>query len=86
MRKLLSPIYNKIGGFEVSASKSDKLDAVKHQVLINNWACRLEVPNCIADALGLFKKYQKDPENKQMYVTANFNYNYYFFFIEFPKN
>lgn len=67
MTNVLQPIYKKIGGFNVPEGKSGKLDAVKHQVLVNTWACCFGVADCESDAISLFNLYQKNPDNKHMY-------------------
>jgi aminopeptidase N len=66
MKHVLSTIYQKMGGLDLSESKSGKLDAVKHQVLIASWSCRFDVANCISDAEELFRKYQKNPSEKNI--------------------
>ncbi|XP_015838559.2 aminopeptidase N isoform X1 [Tribolium castaneum] len=66
MKQLIHPIYEKIGGLNVPETKSGQLDAVKHQVLVDRWACKYDVANCVADATDLFRKYQKNPEDKHI--------------------
>ncbi|XP_063912519.1 aminopeptidase N-like isoform X2 [Zophobas morio] len=66
MRKLVRSIYEKTGGLNLARAKTDRLDAVKHQVLIANWACRFDVSNCISDAQDLFKQYMKKPSDKNI--------------------
>lgn len=57
MKKVLTPIYQTIGGLNVDRSSTDRLDAVKHKVLIAAWACRFEVGDCQEKSRKLFKKW-----------------------------
>lgn len=63
MKKLLTPIYENIGGFSVK--KSEKLDAIKFQVLVTSWACKYGVGECVEEAINLFKQYKDDPESNK---------------------
>ncbi|XP_060526595.1 aminopeptidase N-like [Cylas formicarius] len=62
MRKLLTPIYEKTGGLDVTKEeRSDKLDKIKLQVLSASKACKFEVAGCVNDAVRLFKMWQDSP-------------------------
>lgn len=64
MRQILEPIYNTIGGLNVDRSSTDRLDAVKHKVLISSWACRFQVGDCQDKAKEYFRKWMQtvDPD------------------------
>lgn len=64
MKKVLEPIYLEIGGLNVDRNSSDRLDAVKHKVLISGWACRMEVSDCEEKSKDMFKKWMatEDPD------------------------
>lgn len=64
MRKLLTPIYERIGG--LSIRDASNLDSIKFQSLITSWSCKYGVGNCVKDAIELFKKYQGNPESRDM--------------------
>ncbi|XP_050507042.1 aminopeptidase N-like [Diabrotica virgifera virgifera] len=55
MRHLLTPIYEKFGGFEVTTDP-EKLDYIKLQALIVSRSCAFEVANCVSQAKSLFNK------------------------------
>lgn len=57
MKQVLDPIYKTIGGLTVDRSVSDRLDAVKHKVLVSSWACKFEVGDCEDKSKKLFKKW-----------------------------
>lgn len=61
MQKLLSPIYEKVGGLVIPASSADKLDSIKLQVLVTSKACKFEVANCITHSQNLFKEFSRNP-------------------------
>lgn len=62
MRKLLRPMYKKVGGFE--EPKDDvRLDQIKMQRMITAWSCAFEIEECINNVRDLFKKYQMNSEN-----------------------
>ncbi|KAG5878428.1 hypothetical protein JTB14_026301 [Gonioctena quinquepunctata] len=62
MKQLLTPIYEKMGGFEIPTSSADKLDSIKLQVLVASKACSFEVANCITHSQNLFRKLKDNPE------------------------
>lgn len=57
MKQVLDPIYKTIGGLTTDRTASDRLDAVKHKVLVSSWACRFEVGDCEEKSKKLFKKW-----------------------------
>ncbi|KAJ8968398.1 hypothetical protein NQ317_007791 [Molorchus minor] len=61
MKKILTPIYEKVGGLAIPKSNTDKLDSIKLQVLVASKACKFEVANCIAHSQSLFKQFQENP-------------------------
>lgn len=62
MRKILTPIYKKIGGFEAT-SNEEVSDKLKLKRLITSSACDYEVEDCVKDAKALFIKFQENPDN-----------------------
>lgn len=64
MRKILTPIYEKIGGLQLPNFVDLPLDRIRHQVLITTWGCKFEVGNCTSEAVKMFKDFQRNPENK----------------------
>lgn len=64
MKKLLTPIYEHVGGFEIRTKAKNDLENVKHQVMITSWACKFEVGSCIQNGKELFKEWQAKPSDK----------------------
>ncbi|XP_055705019.1 aminopeptidase N-like [Phlebotomus papatasi] len=66
MRKVLTPMYKLMGGIMSDKKASDRLDAVKHKILITSWACRFDVLDCREESIMLFKKWmlEKEPDFK----------------------
>lgn len=64
MKALLTPIYEKLGGLNLSKDKNGKLDSIKHQVLIVSWACKFEVASCVSDATAQLEDWQNNPEKE----------------------
>lgn len=70
MRNILSPIYKTIGGLNADRSSTDRLDAVKHKVLIAAWSCRFQVGDCQTKAKAYFDSWisMEDPDSSNPYV------------------
>lgn len=64
MKKLLTPIYEKVGG--LSIKDASKLDSIKFQVLITSWSCKYGVGECVEEAIELFKRYQENPDSSDV--------------------
>ncbi|CAH1985341.1 unnamed protein product [Acanthoscelides obtectus] len=64
MKQLLTPIYSKVGGLEISKTKADELESIKLQVMVAGKACKFEVANCIAHSQELFKKLKENPQGE----------------------
>ncbi|XP_055851073.1 aminopeptidase N-like isoform X2 [Episyrphus balteatus] len=58
MQKILEPIYEHLNGLNTTNVSSDRLDAIKHKVMIAAWACKFEVSDCIPRAQAYFTKWQ----------------------------
>lgn len=61
MKKLLSPMYERIGSFEIPQARSDQLDRIKLQVAVVGKSCRFEVSNCVKEAQDMFNKWVEKP-------------------------
>lgn len=64
MKQLLTPIYGKVGGFEIIKAKSDLLQLIKLQILITSRSCRFEVENCVSEAKEQFQKWMKNADKE----------------------
>lgn len=64
MQRILDPIYEELGGINVNKKPGDRLDAIKHRILIASWSCRFDVGDCIEKSRALFKKWMvsSDPD------------------------
>ncbi|KAF2900752.1 hypothetical protein ILUMI_05436 [Ignelater luminosus] len=58
MKKLLTPIYERIGGFKIGKTDKNDLEAAKHQKTITMQACTFEVGSCVEDAKEMFRSWQ----------------------------
>lgn len=59
-KKLITPIYDKIGGFD--EQKHFSLDQIRLRDIVNTWSCTYGIEDCIRNAIMLFKNYQENPE------------------------
>lgn len=67
MKTLLAPMYEKMGGLEMTNDEGfDKLDKIKFQVSIASRSCKYGVEKCIDDAQDLFEKWQKTPNDSTL--------------------
>ncbi|KAJ6638815.1 Aminopeptidase N [Pseudolycoriella hygida] len=66
MQSVLEPIYNSIGGLTVSKKENDRLDAVKHKVLVASWSCRFAVGDCEEKSKELFSKWMEAEDPNKM--------------------
>lgn len=66
MQSVLEPIYKTIGGLKANKKADDRLDAVKHKVLVASWSCRFSVGDCEARSKELFTEWMKvdQPDQK----------------------
>lgn len=64
MKKLLTPIYEKMGG--LSIKDTYKLDSIKFQSLITSWSCKYGVGKCVEEAIELFERYQQNPDSSDV--------------------
>lgn len=66
MKSVLEPIYKTIGGLTVDKKANDRLDAVKHKVLVASWSCRFSVGDCETKSKELFAEWMKvdQPDKK----------------------
>lgn len=62
MQHILEPIYEKMGGLSVENLQTNRLDAVKHKVLVSAWSCRFDVGDCIEKSLSMFKAWMNEAE------------------------
>lgn len=64
MQSILEPIYTTVGGLSVDKKATDRLDAVKHKVLIASWSCRFSVGDCESKSKELFAEWMstEDPD------------------------
>ncbi|XP_019878515.1 aminopeptidase N isoform X3 [Aethina tumida] len=69
MKQLLTPIYGKVGGFEIIKAKSDLLQLIKLQILITSRSCRFEVENCVSEAKEQFQKWMKNADKENPIAT-----------------
>lgn len=70
MKKIIRPIYQRLGGLNVNRKQDDRLDLVKHKVLVSSWACRFDVDDCKEKAISLFSNWMSvdDPEKNNPLV------------------
>lgn len=57
MKKILTPIYGKLGGLNAERKETDGADVVKHKVQIGGFACRYGVGDCVEKAVGYFREW-----------------------------
>lgn len=57
MKSVLEPIYKSVGGLTVDKKSNDRLDAVKHKVLVASWSCRFAVGDCEEKSRELFTEW-----------------------------
>lgn len=64
MQSILEPIYKTVGGLTSDKKASDRLDAVKHKVLVASWSCRFSVGDCETKSKELFAEWMNvnDPD------------------------
>lgn len=62
-----------MGGLNASRKQNDRLDLVKHKVLVSSWACRFDVDDCQEKAKSLFQSWMlvEDPEKNNPYVKRS---------------
>lgn len=70
VQKIVRPIYARLGGLNANRKQTDRLDLVKHKVLVSSWACRFDVDDCKEKAISLFSSWMmvEDPEKQNPYV------------------
>lgn len=70
VQKILHPIYERLGGLNANRKPTDRLDVVKHKVLVSSWACRFDVDDCKAKAVQLFSNWMmvENPDKQNPYV------------------
>lgn len=70
VQKIVRPIYVRLGGLNANRQPNDRLDVVKHKVLVSSWACRFDVDDCKEKAISLFSSWMmvQDPDKKNPYV------------------
>lgn len=66
VQKILQPIYQDLGGLNADRNQNDRLDIVKHKVLVSSWACRFDVDDCQEKSKSLFHAWmeEKEPEKE----------------------
>lgn len=57
MQSVLEPIYKTVGGLTINKKADDRLDAVKHKVLVASWSCRFAVGDCEMKSKQLFTEW-----------------------------
>lgn len=62
VQKILRPIYVRLGGLNANRNQNDRLDLVKHKVLVSSWACRFDVDDCKEKALSMFSNWMKEED------------------------
>lgn len=62
MQAILSPIFKDLGGLNVDRNEGDSTDIVQFKVLINSWACNMDMHDCLDKAKALFAEYKKYPQ------------------------
>ncbi|KAF5299259.1 hypothetical protein FQA39_LY02432 [Lamprigera yunnana] len=60
MKKLLMPIYQKVGDFQMPHEKN-MLEAARFKTMIIVWSCDFKVGDCVAKANSLFQQWQENP-------------------------
>lgn len=89
MQKIIQPIYKRLGGLNSNRKKNDRLDLVKHKVLVSSWACRFDVDDCKEKATSLFSNWMtsEDPEKNNPCVkqikpidVEQIKYNFFLLF------
>lgn len=83
VQKILHPIYERLGGLNAYRKPTDRLDVVKHKVLVSSWACRFDVNDCKEKATSLFSDWMlvENPDKQNPYVKYccySYHYNYFF--------
>lgn len=69
VQKIVRPIYVRLGGLNANRKQNDRLDLVKHKVLVSSWACRFDVEDCKEKAISLFASWMmvEDTEKQNPY-------------------
>ncbi|XP_041451259.1 aminopeptidase N-like isoform X3 [Drosophila obscura] len=64
MNDLLSPIYDYLGGMETEANGRCRHHHIAHKTLINQWACRLALYDCVECAVQYYHRWfiSNDPD------------------------
>ncbi len=64
MQTILEPIYKSIGELTVDEKATDRLDVVKHKVLIISWSCQLSMGDCELKSKNQFNEWMTtdDPD------------------------
>ncbi len=66
MQSILEPIYESVGGLTVDKKATDRLDAVKHKVLVASWSCRFSVGDCESKSRELFTEWMSTENPDKM--------------------
>lgn len=63
LRQILSPLYTKMGGLgNIEVSNTNKLDLIKHKILITSWACRVDVSDCRKRGENWYKEWMAESD------------------------
>lgn len=65
MRKIVSPVYEKLGGLNVDRKDGDRSDVIKQKIQIGAQACIYGVSDCTKKATENFAQWMnsEDPDN-----------------------
>lgn len=66
MKELIQPIFTKLNGLNLPDPRSTPSDLIDFQVLISDYACRLDITQCVSQAKEIFEKFQKNSSDKSV--------------------
>lgn len=66
MRKLLTPVYQHLGGIDGNSNSTQSQDQILLKAIVIHWACQYEAPDCVAKSLVHFGRWKSEtyPDEK----------------------
>lgn len=66
MRKLLTPLYQHLGGIDGNSQSTQNQDQILLKAIIIHWACQYDASDCVAKSLAHFRRWKSEtyPDEK----------------------